>query len=53
MTQQELMYELECCPDGEVFVEVAGVMHQIHEVQDTSQGIILVTDSDQEERELR
>jgi hypothetical protein len=53
MTLQELMYELECCPDEEVFVEVNSVVHRIHEVQDTSQGIILVSDPDQEERELR
>jgi len=53
MTQQELMIELDYCPDSEVFVEVNGIVHQIHEVQDTSQGIILIVDPDQEERSMR
>lgn len=53
MTNQELMEELECCPYAEVFVEVNGIVHKLHEVQDTSQGIILMVDTDQEEREMR
>jgi hypothetical protein len=53
MKQHELMEDLELCPDMEVFVEVNGVAHSIHEVQDTSQGIILMVDTDREEREMR
>ena len=53
MTNQELMEELEYCPDSEVFVEVNGIVHRLHEVQDTSQGIILMVDTNQEEREMR
>jgi mannose/fructose-specific phosphotransferase system component IIA len=53
MNQQELMEELDLYPNTEVFVEVNGVVHRLHEVQDTSQGIILLVDTFQEEREMR
>jgi hypothetical protein len=53
MNQQELMDELEQCLNTEVFVEVNGIVHRLHEVQDTSQGIILLVDTFQEEREMR
>jgi hypothetical protein len=53
MNQQELMEELDLCPDVEVFVEVNGISHRLHEVQDTSQGIVLLVDTFQEEREMR
>ena len=50
----ELENELSYYPDNnEVLVEVNGVQHQIHEVQETSQGVILIVDKDQEEREMR
>lgn len=53
MNLQDLMDDLELCRSDEVFVEVNGVVHPIHQVQDTSQGVILVVDTDEEERELR
>jgi hypothetical protein len=53
MKLTELMADLDYCTEGNVFVEVNGVVHEIHEVQDTSQGAILIVDSDQEEREMR
>lgn len=53
MRLAELMADLDFCMDGEVFVEVNDVVHKVHEVQDTSQGVILIVDPDQEEREMR
>jgi hypothetical protein len=47
------MADLDLCMDGEVFVEVNGVVHEVHEVQDTSQGTILIVDPDQEDRAMR
>ena len=42
-----------CLDDGEVVVEVNGVQHTITDVSDTSQGPVLIVDTDQEEREMR
>ena len=54
MRLAELMADLDLCMDGgEVFVEVNGVVHEVHEVQDTSQGVILIVDPDQEDRAMR
>lgn len=53
MRVDTLMEELELCQSDEVFIEINGVQHALHEVQDTSQGVILVVDTDQEEREMR
>jgi quercetin dioxygenase-like cupin family protein len=47
------MADLDLCMDGDVFVEVNGVVHEVHEVQDTSQGTILIVDPDQEDRDMR
>ena len=50
----ELVEELDFCKDdSEVFVEVNGIVHKIHYIQDTSQGVIFVVDSDEEDREMR
>lgn len=53
MRLSELTSDLDLCMENEVFVEMNGVVHKVHEVQDTSQGIILIVDTDQEEREMR
>jgi len=42
-----------CLDDGEVVVEINGVQHTITDINDTSQGPVLIVDTDQEERELR
>jgi quercetin dioxygenase-like cupin family protein len=47
------MADLDLCMEGDVFVEVNGVVHEVHEVQDTSQGTILIVDADQEDRAMR
>lgn len=51
MSPQELMVDLELSPASEVFVRVNGRDYEIQEVQDTSQGVILVVDTD--DREMR
>ena len=54
MLLSELLDELEICrDDGDVLVEVNGVQYKLTEVQDTSQGVVLIVDTDEEERELR
>jgi len=54
MLLSELLNNLDLCrEDGEVVVEIDGIQHPIHEIQDTSQGPVLIVDSDQEEREMR
>jgi very-short-patch-repair endonuclease len=42
-----------CLDDGEVVVEIDGVHHPLADALDTSQGPILIVDTDQEEREMR
>jgi len=42
-----------CLDDVEVVVEVNGVQHTITAADETSQALILVVDTDQEEREMR
>ncbi|MHC4120275.1 MAG: hypothetical protein ACYSWO_22505 [Planctomycetota bacterium] len=51
----ELLEELEVCREegDEVFVEINDVAHQVHDVRDTSQGVIIVVDTMQEDREMR
>ena len=39
--------------DSEVRVEVNGVVHEIQDVQDNSQGITILVDTDAEERAMR
>jgi hypothetical protein len=39
--------------DCEVCVEVNGVVHEIQAVQDDSQGITIIVDTDAEERAMR
>lgn len=54
MLLSDLLDELGLCrEDGEVLVEINGVHHIIQEVQDTSQGPVLIVDTDEEEREMR
>jgi len=54
MLLSELLDDLELCrDDGEVVVEIDGVQHAIVEVQDTSQGPILIVDTELEDREMR
>lgn len=53
MRLSELMRDLDLCMENGVFVEMNGVVHEVHEVQDTSQGVVLIVDTDQEEREMR
>lgn len=57
MLLDELLNELETFPwasyNGEVLVEINGVQHSVHEVQDCSQGVVLFVDTDQEERDMR
>lgn len=54
MLLSELLSELDYCrEDGEVVVEINGVQHAVSEVQDTSQGPVLVVDTFDEEREMR
>ena len=50
----DLMDDLDLCIcDNDVFVEVNGVAHAIHEIQDTSQGIIIIVNTDEEDKEMR
>lgn len=42
-----------CAEDATVFVEINGVVHEVHEVREGSQGVTLFVDTDQEEREMR
>lgn len=50
----DLIKELDLCEDNsEVFIEVNNVVHKIYTVEDTSQGVILVVDTDEEDKEMR
>jgi hypothetical protein len=51
VSPQELMGDLELSSADEVFVRFNGRDHPVQEVRDTSQGVILVVDTDQELRE--
>lgn len=54
MLLSELLEELDLCrEDGDVVVEIDGVAHSIQEVQDTSQGPVLIVDTEAEDREMR
>ena len=54
MRIRDLFEELECFNDDtEIQVEVNGVVHDIHDISDDSQGVYLVVDLDTEEREMR
>ena len=39
--------------DAEICVEVNGVVHEIQDVRDNSQGITILVDTDAEERAMR
>jgi hypothetical protein len=52
MNAEQLRDELDTI-NGEVFVEINGVDHPIHAIREDSQGIYLMVDRDQEEREMR
>jgi hypothetical protein len=39
--------------DSEVRIEVNGVVHEIQAVEDNSQGITIIVDTDAEERAMR
>lgn len=41
------------CWDTEVCVEVNGVVHEIQDLHDNSQGITILVDTDTEERAMR
>lgn len=53
MNTEDLLKMLEICSGSEIYVEFNEVVHTIHDVQDTSQGVILVVDTDEEEKEMR
>lgn len=54
MLVRDLMDELTFCDaDAVVEVEVHGVVHEVHEVIENSEGVTLFVDLDQEEREMR
>lgn len=54
MLLSELLDDLQLCrEDGEVVIEIDGVQHPVQEVQDTSQGPVLIIDTYQEDREMR
>jgi len=54
MRVKDLVDELSFCDeDADIFVEVSGVAHDIHGIEEDSQGVTLFVDTDQEERELR
>lgn len=52
MDKDVLVDELLCSNNPEVFVEVNGVVYPVHDVQDTSQGTIIIVDTFQETRSL-
>lgn len=54
MNAEKLHDELEACdPEAEIFVEINGVVHTVSHLSDDSQGIYLVVDVFQEERDMR
>jgi hypothetical protein len=56
MRLDEFITKLEGLGDSwgaEVCVEVNGIVHEIHDVQDNSQGITIIVDTDAEERAMR
>ena len=54
MLIRDLIEELDCFEyDAVIQVEVNGVVHDIHYLSDDSQGVYLVVDSYEEEKELR
>lgn len=53
MNTEDLLKMLEICSGSESYVEFNKVIHNIHDVQDTSQGVIIVVDTDEEEKEMR
>ena len=40
-------------PDKEVLVEINGVQHAIHDVQENWFATVLIVDTDQEDRDMR
>jgi len=53
MKADKLIDELGLDGSAEVFVEINDVIHPISHLFEDSQGIYLVVDTDQEEREMR
>ena len=54
MQVRDLMDELTFCNEDAILeVEINGVVHTIHDVIETSQGVQLIIDTDQEERDMR
>jgi hypothetical protein len=40
-------------PDKEVLIEINGVQHAIDDVEENSQAVVLIVDTDQEDRDMR
>jgi hypothetical protein len=40
-------------PHKEVLIEINGVQHAIHDVEENSQAVVLIVDTDQEDRDMR
>lgn len=54
MLVEQVRDELDLCQsDAPIQVEINGVIHDIHGVQEDSQGAYLVVDMDEEERLMR
>jgi len=54
MQASELVIELDLVDeDATVFVDVNGVIHEVHSIVEDSQGVYLSVDLDQEERDMR
>lgn len=50
----DLTKELDLCEDNSViFVEINNIVHKIYNVEETSQGVMLIVDTDEEDREMR
>jgi hypothetical protein len=47
------MDHVELTRSDAVCIEIGGTLHEIHGVEDTCEALILVVDTDQEEREMR
>jgi hypothetical protein len=54
ITVEKVREELEFCQgDSPLTVEINGVVHDIHNVTEDSQGVTLIIDTDEEERSMR
>ena len=51
---REVAEELDFCDECAIlYVEVNGVVHEVHSIIEDSQGVTLRVDTDQEERDMR